>query len=191
MRRLRRWTLRGLAAGTLALVALAGYLALLQATGNLHTVAPGEVLRSNQPTPARLAALVRDHGLRSVLNLRGAAPGAEWYEAEAQAARDLGLVLIDFPLSASDELGRPTAEALLAALRDAPKPLLIHCRSGADRTGLASSIYQTQVMGLDEETAEWQLSILYGHIGLPYLSDAWPMDVTWEAIERWWGLEHA
>lgn len=125
-----------------ALLAFVGYLGWRQWTGNFATVVAGEVYRSNQPTPERLVAYARDHGIRTVLNLRGADPGADWYEAERKAAADLGLTLIDFSLSANRELTRDQADTLLALLRDAPKPLLIHCRSGADRTGLASVVYQ-------------------------------------------------
>ncbi|MFN4202628.1 MAG: dual specificity protein phosphatase family protein [Tabrizicola sp.] len=177
---------------TLALVALlafGGYLGWRQWTGNFATVVAGEVYRSNQPTPERLAGYARDHGIRSVLNLRGADPGADWYEAERKAAADLGLTLIDFPMSANRELSREQADTLLALLRDAPKPMLIHCRSGADRTGLASVVYKAMVAGVDEDMAERQLSIRFGHFSVPVLSAAWPMDATWERMEDWWGIE--
>ena len=74
-------------------------------------------------------------------------------------------------------------------LRDAPKPLLIHCRSGADRTGLASVIYQAVIKGMDEDRAESQLSLRFGHFSVPVLSQAWPMDQTWERIEAKTALE--
>lgn len=191
MQRLRT-ILRLAALALLVLVALGGYLGWRQWTGNFATVVAGEVYRSNQPTPDRLAAYEADHGIRTVLNLRGASPGAEWYEAERKAAADLGLTLIDLPLSAGHELTSDQAETLLATLRDAPKPLLIHCRSGSDRTGLAAVVYQAMVAGIDEETAERQLSIRYGHFSVPALSAAWPMDESWERMEQWWGVgDHA
>lgn len=191
MQRLRP-ILRLAALALAVLVALGGYLGWRQWTGNFATVVAGEVYRSNQPTPDRLAAYVADHGIRTVLNLRGASPGADWYEAERKAAADLGLTLIDLPLSAGRELTRDQAETLLATLRDAPKPLLIHCRSGSDRTGLAAVVYQAMVARIDEETAERQLSIRYGHFSVPVLSAAWPMDESWERMEQWWGVgDHA
>lgn len=170
---------------------LAGYAGWLQWTGNFSTVMAGEVFRSNQPTPERLAAYVSDHGIRSVLNLRGAKPGTDWYEAERGAAADLGLTLIDYQLSAGQALDREQAAELLSLMRDAPKPLLIHCQSGSDRTGLASVMYQALVAGIDEDIAERQLSFRYGHVSIPVLSAAWPMDETWEQIETWWGIEEA
>lgn len=172
-----------------ALLAFGGYLGWRQWTGNFATVVAGEVYRSNQPTPERLVAYARDHGIRTVLNLRGADPGADWYEAERKAAADLGLTLIDFSLSANRELTRDQADTLLALLRDAPKPLLIHCRSGADRTGLASVVYQAMVAGVDEDASERQLSIRFGHFSVPVLSAAWPMDATWERMEDWWAMK--
>jgi protein tyrosine/serine phosphatase len=177
---------RVVALALIALLAFGGYLGWRQWSGNFATVLAGEVYRSNQPTPERLAAYTRDHGIRTLLNLRGSSPGADWYEAERKAAAELDLTLIDFPLSANRELTRDQAEALLAILRDAPKPLLIHCRSGADRTGLASVVYLALVTGIDEDTAERQLSIRFGHFSVPVLSAAWPMDATWERMEGWW-----
>ena len=32
-------------------------------------------------------------------------------------------------------------EAILATLDHAPKPVLIHCKNGADRTGLVGALY--------------------------------------------------
>ena len=91
-------------------------------------------------------------------------------------------------MSAQSELAQPEVERLLQVMRDAPKPLLIHCQGGADRTGLAAALYVAGIEGRDEEAAEAQLSLTYGHIGIPWLSKAWPMNVTWERIEPWLGF---
>ena len=77
---------------------------------------------------------------------------------------------------------------LVALMRDAPKPLLIHCRAGADRSGLAASLYLAAIDGAGEERAEAQLSFRFGHIGIPWLSETYAMDETWEALETWLGF---
>ena len=38
---------------------------------NFSAVVPGRLYRCNHPTPARLAALTRRYGLRTLINLRG------------------------------------------------------------------------------------------------------------------------
>lgn len=81
-------------------------------------------------------------------------------------------------------LGGDEARQLATLLRDAPKPLLIHCRSGSDRTGLASAIYLNQVANIDQETAERQLSLRFGHIGIPLVSPTYAMDESWERLEK-------
>jgi len=174
---------RGALAAGVVLLALIAWLGTLQATGNFHAVIPGEFYRSAQISGEDLRALAQRHGIRSVVNLRGANPGTPWYDAEVTVARDLGLAHYDFRMSASTHVEAAQAARLLALLRDAPKPVLVHCQSGADRTGLASSLYLAGIAGRDEEEAEWQLSLLYGHIGIPGLSHAWPMDLSWEALE--------
>lgn len=47
-------------------------------------------------------------------------------------------------------------------MRDAPKPILVHCLSGADRTGLASVMYSQQIANMKEDVAGRQLSFAFG-----------------------------
>ena len=88
-----------------------------------------------------LADRIRRDGIRSVLNLRGRNDGSDWYETERAVSDRLGIKHLDFRMSAQAELDQPEVEALLAVMRDAPKPMLIHCMGGADRTGLAAALY--------------------------------------------------
>ena len=52
-----------------------------------------------------------------------------------------------------------------------------------------SAIYLQQIAGDDEKKAEGQLSILYGHLGIPYLSSTYAMDESWEQLEKRFGLK--
>lgn len=166
-----------------ALLSLGVYLGGLQLTGNFHEVLPGQLYRSAQPTPAALAEYNGRYGIRTVINLRGSSD-AEWYRDEVATSRKLGLTHIDFRMSANKPLSVKRTHELAAILRDAPKPVLIHCQSGSDRTGLASVIYLQQVAGVAQETAEKQLSILFGHIGIRYLSGTIAMEDSWERFEK-------
>ena len=179
----RRIILRTVLAASLGVMALAGYLGYQQYVGNFHTVVAGEVYRSGQLTPQALEQVQGEYGIRSILNLRGAYPGEDWYDAEVAEAARLGIAHVDFPMNASVEVGPDKARQLIALMRDMPKPMLVHCRRGSDRTGLAMSLYMAAIGGADEAVAEGQLSLWYGHFAIPYLSDAWPMDQSWERME--------
>jgi protein tyrosine/serine phosphatase len=171
------------------LVAVGGFFGLLQLGGNFHAVVPGALYRAAQVTPERLAVYARAHGVRTVINLRGAHPGEAWYDAELAAAAALGLGHVDFPMSAKRELEETQAAALIALMRAAPKPALIHCMGGADRSGLAAALYVAAVAGGTEAEAEAQLSPRFGHIPIPFLSSAYAMDRTFERLEPWLGIE--
>lgn len=165
-----------------------GYLLTIQLTGNFYEVVPGELYRSNQPTAAQIADYKRRYGIKTIINLRGSSEDAAWYRDEIAAAASLGVKHIDFRMSAQKQLTLAETGELLAVMRDVPKPLLIHCKSGSDRTGLASVIYLQQIAKVKEETAEQQLSLRFGHIGIPFLSPAYAMDENWENLETAFGL---
>lgn len=133
--------------------------------GNLGVVDAGRVIRSSQPT-SQLAAWIHDYRLRSILNLRGGGPSDWWYDAEVKAARDNGVAFYDFPISATKRPTRRELLVLIDTLRSCPYPLLIHCKSGADRTGLASALYLMIERGVPPGRAEDAFTLEHGHIPL-------------------------
>jgi protein tyrosine/serine phosphatase len=158
--------------------------------GNFHEVVPGEFYRSAQPSGADIAYYAKTYGIKTVINLRGASKkGSQWYVDEIRESKALGLNHVDFAMSAARELNATQMADLTRIMRDAPKPILVHCMSGVDRTGLASVLYLQQIAGVDEETAEWQLSLIYGHFSIPFVNRAYAMDESWEAFEKAIGLE--
>ncbi len=172
-----------LAAALVIAAGLGAYAGYLQIYGNFHTVIEGEVYRSAQPTPAQLEAYVREHGIRTVINLRGENSRNDWYRDEVATAKALGVGHIDFKMSAAEDFTPERADEITAIMAAAPKPILIHCQAGADRTGLVSAIYSYRLAGWTEHAAENQLSFYFGHVGIPYLSRAWAMDMSWEKLE--------
>lgn len=171
----------GMLAAILIAVVIA-YVGVTAMTGNFHTVAEGEVYRSAQPTPAALERYVREHGVKTVINLRGENLSDGWYQDEVATSRRLGLRHIDFRMSAKRGITRREAWRLIQIMQRAPKPILIHCESGADRTGLASALYVAGIQHRGEDAAEEQLSLRYGHIAAPF-GKGWGMTVTFEEME--------
>ncbi|HWB46005.1 MAG TPA: dual specificity protein phosphatase family protein [Hyphomicrobiaceae bacterium] len=165
--------------------AVAGYCGYAVLSGNFAVVVAGELYRSAQPTAKQIESYHRQYGVRTIVNLRGA-NRADWYREEVAAARAVGIVHIDFAMSAKRRFSVGQANALLMVLRSAPKPILIHCRSGADRSGLVAALYLAGVDGADEAVAERQLSLRFGHLGLPVFR-AYAMDESWHTMESWLG----
>ncbi len=179
--------MRFLVGGVLAVVLVSGaYLLGIQLNGNIHETVPGVLYRSAQVSPEQLASYREKYGIRSVLNLRGENVGEPWYDQELAYSKKQNLTFLNFRMSSKRALNEAQVRELIAMMRHAPKPLLIHCRRGADRTGLAVALYMAAIARRGEEEAEWQLSPLYGHI--PWISSARAMDETFEAMEPMLGL---
>jgi protein tyrosine/serine phosphatase len=147
--------------------AYAGYCGLLIWSGNHHTVAEGQLYRSAQLNGLELGEEIDAHHIRTVLNLRGPNPTDGWYQEEVAATRAHGAAHYDVGISAQEPVSSEKIEKILAVLRDAPKPILVHCRSGADRTGFVAALYRYAIEGQSGEAALHELSLRYGHF--PYL----------------------
>ena len=161
-----------------------GYVWYRVETGNFHTVVPGKVYRAGQMTEGQWAASIQKYAIKSLLNLRGEHRGAGWYQGEVRAAAQLGVTHYDVHMSAIREVDTKTLKTILAILRQAPKPLWIHCLSGADRSGLIAALYLFAIEGQRAENAVQQLSLFYGHF--PYLwSRSGAMDRSfWRYVGR-------
>ena len=136
----------------------------LKEQGNFHPITPGEAYRSAQLGGDKLAYYIRKFEIRSVINLRGENAGQPWYEEETETCRKLGVRHYDFGLSACKAPSPRKVEELLRLFRVAPRPVLIHCRGGADRSGLAAALWKVVIDGVPKSVAKRQLSIRYGHM---------------------------
>lgn len=145
---------------------IAVYSAYVVGTANFHVVLNGSVYRSGQMDARHLASAIEKHGIKSILNLRGENSTADWYLAEMKRAASLNVVHHDRKLSSGREVTLEEMDELVALLRGMPKPLLIHCEGGADRSGLTSALYLFAVEKQKPEEAVGELSIWYGHVPL-------------------------
>ena len=118
--------------------------------------------RSNHPSPAFIKKLHEKYGVKTIISMRRAnSSGA--YLLEKEACDKYGITLINHPMSSRS---LPDAEKVLQArdiLKTAEYPILIHCKSGADRAGMMSVFYKHFIENESIEEALKQLSMKYGH----------------------------
>jgi protein tyrosine/serine phosphatase len=145
-----------------------GWAAYLRFSGNIHQIGTNEAYRSAQLSTAAFEAVITEHAIKTVINLRGSQQNAAWYDSERATTQRLGVIYIDLPLSANEEPDDAKLDLLITTMRDAQKPLLIHCEGGADRSGLASALYRRFVEDTTYEKAAEELSFRYGHF--PWLT---------------------
>jgi protein tyrosine/serine phosphatase len=117
--------------------------------------------RSAQPAPRHIRALKRK-GLRTIVNLRGERQCGSYWLEQAVCERK-GINLINFQIRSR---AAPTPAEVKAAreLFDRIEyPVLLHCKSGADRVGLMSALYLFLKEGVPVAEAKRELSLFYGH----------------------------
>ncbi len=133
--------------------------------GNFATIDEGRAYRSAQPNPA-LEAKIQRAGIRSIVNLRGGGPGDAFYSREIEFSGELGAEFYDIPMNANRRPTRRELMRLVAILDQARPPMLIHCKWGADRTGLMAVLYRLVKLGEPPEEAMGEFSLSYAHVPL-------------------------
>lgn len=128
---------------------------------NLYELAPG-VWRSNQPGPRRIARYAA-MGIRNILSLRGHSDFS-FQILEEEACAQNGLTFHLRHLAARSLVEREKLLDLLDLFDRIERPFLMHCKSGADRAGLASVMYLIHCEGWEpEKAARKHLSMRFWH----------------------------
>jgi len=99
---------------------------------NLFQVSP-DLFRSDQPDAKDVADL-KALRIRSILSLRD--------HHDDAAVKGLGQFQLSRVAMEADEVGREQLLQALRLIRDAPKPVLVHCWHGSDRTGVTVAAYR-------------------------------------------------
>lgn len=129
---------------------------------NTRTRVADGAYRSSQPWPHQIRAAAR-LGVKTILNLRAdRVCGA--YALEMREAERLGLTVHNVRISSRNA---PRVELLVALdqlFRTMQKPVLLHCKSGADRAGIVAVLYLIMAEGKRVAEARPHLSMRYGHM---------------------------
>lgn len=108
-----------------------------------------DVYRSEQPNRQGFEEIYAK-GIRSIINLRT-------NHSDASLVEGLGFYMFNVPMTA---WGFKEADVVLAlkAIQAAPKPVLVHCQYGADRSGVVLAMYRIVFQDWTKEDALAELT---------------------------------
>ena len=130
---------------------------------NLHAVVEGKVYRSAEMPAADLEKVIREKGIKTVLDVRlGKDEGEFDGGAEAETVKSAGAHYVHFPLRGSRVPTAERVESLMETLDSVQTPVLVHCTSGTHRSGVVSAIWLMEKEGVAPEIAAKQLTSEYG-----------------------------
>ncbi|MDR0845539.1 MAG: tyrosine-protein phosphatase [Tannerella sp.] len=114
------------------------------AGNNFHKVSDS-LYRSAQPEKENLRAY-EAFGICTIINLRG-------IHSDRKKVFETNLKLIEIPMHTWIAANDANIIRALQAIRDAKKPVLVHCMHGADRTGLIIAMYRIVEQGWTKQEA--------------------------------------
>jgi protein tyrosine/serine phosphatase len=108
---------------------------------NFHWVVPGEAARAMQAWAGGLRSFLETRGIRSLVNLRGRNADLGWWKNETLTAEAAGIVHLDAMLDSRKIPTREMLVRLIDCFDTAPRPFLLKCSGGQDRTSFAAALY--------------------------------------------------
>ncbi len=134
---------------------------------NARTVHKGNLYRSAQLSKKQFKKYIKKWDIKTIINLRGEST-SDWYEDEIAISNEMGVEHHDIKMSAKRLPHRKDILKLIELYENAPRPILIHCHGGADRTGEASAMYKIDFMGASKRKALQMQTVLYLHLRLRF-----------------------
>ncbi|MCA8949508.1 MAG: dual specificity protein phosphatase family protein [Planctomycetes bacterium] len=113
------------------------------------TISADRVYQSAAMPAPTIVATMRDHGIKTVLDLRDV--DQELIDAEATAVGEAGLTHVHLPMPLDPDAN--DVQAFLAAMDHADKPVLVHCKHGQGRSVLMCAIYRIEEEGWSNAAA--------------------------------------
>ncbi|UOD35374.1 tyrosine-protein phosphatase [Deferribacteraceae bacterium V6Fe1] len=158
---------------------ITGRLIYLEEQGNFWEISKNRFYRSAQLDSDELEKYIKQYKIRTIINLRGDS-NAQWYKDEINICNKFNINHIDLSLSATSEPSESKINKLISILQKASFPILVHCKAGADRSGLATAIWLVTFENKPYYIAKQQLSLIYGHFSIG------PTKVMDNYLKKWY-----
>jgi protein tyrosine/serine phosphatase len=108
---------------------------------NFHWVVPGEASRAMQAWAGGVRGFLKARGIRAIINLRGRNDDLDWWKRETALADAEGIAHLDAMLDSRKLPTRDMLVRLIESFDTAPRPFLLKCSGGQDRTSFAAALY--------------------------------------------------
>lgn len=108
---------------------------------NFHWVVPGECARAAQAWAGGVGPFLERRGIKALINLRGRNDDLSWWKNETGATSARGIAHLDAMLDSRRLPTRAMLVRLIEAFDSAPRPFVLKCSGGQDRTSFAAALY--------------------------------------------------
>jgi protein tyrosine/serine phosphatase len=140
---------------------------------NFHWVVPGEAARAMQAWAGGLKTFLRRRGIKAIINLRGRNDDLSWWKKETAAARSIGVAHLDAMLDSRKLPTRAMLERLIESFDSAPRPFLLKCSGGQDRTSFAAALYLIHRDGWDAMASARAQFARFPYLHFPKVQQRW------------------
>lgn len=162
---------------------------------NLHPLDPPQAWRIARGSCSSLLfqSILLELGIRSAIDLRRTSSSDQ--EARLSNFGCLGIEYHNIHLRSSD-LPHPQAlQRFVQILDQAPRPLLLYCKRGKDKTGFGSALYRHLICGDPIEKAWQQLRLIpYGHRRTKHQGPYWFRSLIEQSaptdLRKWIGQQY-
>lgn len=131
---------------------------------NFAVVEDQKLYRSAQLTDEELQQVIEKYQIKTVISLRGSPAASKWYSREEDFLKKHDVQFEPINLSDDYYPNQEQIRMILNVFKTKSFPMLVHCRVGADRTGMVAALYQRFFMNQSLEKSLEQLSFRYWHV---------------------------
>ena len=140
---------------------------------NFHWVLPGEAARAAQAWAGGLGPFLKRRGIRAIINLRGRNDDLSWWRNETRIAEAGGIAHLDAMMDSRKLPTRAMLVRLVECFDAAPRPFMLKCSGGQDRTSFAAALYLVHRGGWPAMTEAKAQFARFPYFHLPKTNQRW------------------
>ena len=129
---------------------------------NFHRISD-EAYRSSQPTMWQLRRTVKKYGIKTILNLKGVNENSAYLAFEREQVEKLGIKMVDVEIFSRETPDPARVRRAKEVFESIEYPMWMHCKAGADRTGVYATFFQHFHLHIPIEETDQLKFWPYGH----------------------------